>query len=727
MEGATSFRPDIEGLRAVAVLAVVAYHADLGPFPGGYVGVDVFFVVSGFLITTVLLRDIEVGGARALPGFWARRARRLLPASTLVVVSTLVAARFLLDPIGRRALGHDAVDAAVFVVNLVFIHRQSDYLAAQLAPSPLLHFWSLAVEEQFYVVWPFVLLLATRVRRHRRLVLLVVIGACAALSLAACVWYTDHHQPVAFFSLPTRAWELLAGAVLAALGSHLARLPRVLRFIAGWGGLAAIAWTVTGYGDRTVFPGWAATVPVAATVSIVAAGVGAPGVRDVRGTVGRVLGRAPLQWIGRRSYAIYLWHWPALTLAAARFGPLAGWQRAASIGVAVVLAAISFRLVEDPVRRARWATASPRRGLVLGAGLVLTSVTAGLAVVALPARVDGGDRAATATLATLPSGTVASTRPAPTIAAPATTWPEPSSTSAAPVSTDAPTTVGVGPSALDQLIAINAGVIAQGAATAAVPSNLRPGLYGASADLPDLYRDGCILSDGTTALSECAFGDPTSSTTVVLFGDSHAAQWFPAMQTVATAHHWRLEVLTKKGCPTATLELRNRQRNRECAPWRDLVEARLALERPALVVMSAYRYNLAGPDASLAPDDAWRRGLDVTVAAIRDSTTQLLLLGDTPTPRGDVPSCVAGHLRDVTACTASRSRAVKDARLAVEADIAVAHHAVAIATGDWLCTATTCPVIIGDLLMYRDDSHLTATASLWLAPFLDAALTPLVG
>ena len=202
----TGFRADIEGMRAVAVIAVLLYHSTLGPFRGGFIGVDVFFVVSGYLITGVLLNEIG-NGARALPQFWARRARRLLPASVIVIITTVVVGRFVLDPLTDRSLAHDAAAAAVFVVNIVFARRDSDYFTAQLSPSPLLHFWSLAVEEQFYLLWPPLLLALARFRRHFTLALVSTFGALWVASFVASIAVTKTHGPWAFYLLPTRAWD----------------------------------------------------------------------------------------------------------------------------------------------------------------------------------------------------------------------------------------------------------------------------------------------------------------------------------------------------------------------------------------------------------------------------------------------------------------------------------------------------------------------------------------
>ncbi|MFM7687563.1 MAG: acyltransferase family protein, partial [Actinomycetota bacterium] len=273
----TGFRPDIEGLRAIAVLLVLLYHAEIPLFGGGFVGVDVFFVLSGFLITSLLLRELGRTGTVSLANFWARRARRLLPASGLVLVATLLASRFMLDGLSQGELARDAIAASAFVVNIRFMAAGTDYLTSQLPPSPLLHFWSLAVEEQFYLVWPGLLLLLVRVMRLSRRALAGVIGAGWLVSFAACVALTGGSQPWAFFMLPTRAWELLTGAALALGGGVLLRLGRPQRALLGWVGVVGIVAVSLWFDDSMHFPGWIAVLPVVATLLVInAGGSGAP-------------------------------------------------------------------------------------------------------------------------------------------------------------------------------------------------------------------------------------------------------------------------------------------------------------------------------------------------------------------------------------------------------------------------------------------------------------------
>ena len=333
------FRPDIEGLRAVAVIAVILFHARIARFAGGFVGVDVFFVLSGFLITRLLLREVATTGTISLPRFWARRARRLLPASCVVVVVTVFwrrrccCRRSLSDrwpPMRLPPVGSSSTSCSPA--------RLGDYFASQLGrtPSPLLHFWSLAVEEQFYLFWPLALLgLHHRPRRYRRLVTVMMI-AVAIVSFATCVWMTRTHPTGAFYLLPARMWELAVGGLVAVAGPAWRLVSPTARAIAGWVGVAGVATAVLTFDTSVAFPGSAALLPVLGTALIVVSGSDAAWFAPIA-----VLRHQSLQWIGRRSYAIYLWHWPALVLAEAKWGPLSLAQRFVAIAIAMALAALA--------------------------------------------------------------------------------------------------------------------------------------------------------------------------------------------------------------------------------------------------------------------------------------------------------------------------------------------------------------------------------------------------
>jgi peptidoglycan/LPS O-acetylase OafA/YrhL len=372
------FRPDIEGMRAIAVGLVLLFHGYGKPFTGGFVGVDVFFVISGFLITGLLLHEQTKDGRISIWRFYARRVRRILPASALTVLATIIATYPLLGFISGNEIADDAKWTAVFAANIHFALIGTDYLGSQLPPSPLQHMWSLGVEEQFYLVWPSVfLLLAVIVRRSKRrnvfgvvaTSLLMVIGA----SLAWSVIQTSSNATWAYFSPLTRAWELALGALIAVAGPAVLRVPSWVYQVAalmGVGGIAVSALTLT---SSMPYPGWAVAIPVVSSALLIWAGCGNP-----QTVIGRALSVQPMQWLGARSYSLYLWHWPILMIAAQYAGHhLSAWQNSGLLLAAVAASAITFRLVENPMRNSRVLKA--RTGLTLAIGVVLILLTIAVA------------------------------------------------------------------------------------------------------------------------------------------------------------------------------------------------------------------------------------------------------------------------------------------------------------------------------------------------------------
>src|SRR4051812_7000989 len=338
-------RDDIQGLRALAVLLVVLGHARVPFLGGGFVGVDVFFVLSGFLITGLLLAEAERNGSISLVDFYVRRARRILPAAALTLVATALASLVLLNFVRARTAVGDSVHAAAFSANFRFAARGVDYFAQTDPPSPFLHFWSLSVEEQFYFVWPLLLSATLVVGARRRKVLFAVLAALVAASLAWSVHATAAEPAAAYFSPFTRGWELGLGAGLAVAAPLLERVPSAVRLVAGWAGLLAVATAATCFSDATPVPGFAALLPTAGAALAVVAGMGAA---QSRLAAGRALSLRPLGFAGDRSYAYYLWHWPVLILATEYAGhelPLA--TRLALLVAAFALACVSYALLEN--------------------------------------------------------------------------------------------------------------------------------------------------------------------------------------------------------------------------------------------------------------------------------------------------------------------------------------------------------------------------------------------
>ncbi|WP_431279761.1 acyltransferase family protein [Leifsonia poae] len=364
-------RPEIQALRAVAVAAVVLYHFWPPVVTGGYVGVDVFFAISGFLITGHLLREVAATDRIGLAQFWARRARRLLPASLLVLLVTAIAVLVWVPSIFWLPFFRETIASALYVENWTLAADSVDYLAANAVPTAVQHYWSLSAEEQFYLIWPLVILAglwaSTRVRRFsRRRVIFVVLSVVTAASLAASVALTTSSPSVAYFITPTRAWEFGLGGLLAlalgtfdeGMGRRIGQRIDKVRPILAWAGWIAIAYAVFRFSAATPFPGYTALLPVGGALLVIAAGSPARWWAPTS-----IVGIRPVQWVGDVSYSIYLWHWPLLIVAPYVVGhaSLTLIEKVALLALTVVLAWATKRWVEDPVRRARLFTARKPR------------------------------------------------------------------------------------------------------------------------------------------------------------------------------------------------------------------------------------------------------------------------------------------------------------------------------------------------------------------------------
>lgn len=360
-------RPEIDGLRALAVLPVILFHAGFGLFGGGYVGVDVFFVISGFLITSIIVAE-QRAGRFSIVRFYERRARRILPALFVVMLVCLPAAWFWMLPQEAAAFGRSLLAVSVFLSNLLF-WRTSGYFDLAADEKPLLHTWSLGVEEQFYIVFPLLVAMCWRLGVRRLGLLLMGMGV---LSLLASQWALERYAVASFFLAPFRAWELLVGALLA-LGSD-ARLH--FRPVAAWPawalqtlgglGLVLILVPVFVYDAATPFPGWRAVPPVLGTGLVLAcAGPGH--------AAGRLLTLRPVLWLGMISYSAYLWHQPLLAFA--RLGLVnqpAPWVMGGLAGLSLALGHLSWRYVEAPFRRgSRWSRRAVFVGSAAGTGLFI--------------------------------------------------------------------------------------------------------------------------------------------------------------------------------------------------------------------------------------------------------------------------------------------------------------------------------------------------------------------
>jgi len=663
--GPSHFRPDIEGLRAIAIGAVLLFHAGIPGMDGGFIGVDVFFVISGFLITGLLVRDIAKSGRVDFASFYARRARRLLPAALVVVAVTVAASYFILSSVDFPPVAGDGTAAALYVSNYRFALTATDYFAQDVPPSPLLHYWSLGVEEQFYLFWPLLTFVGVRLLGVRRLWWLI--SAVALGSFVLSVYVTNVEAPWAFYSLPTRAWQLALGALIAL---EVLNLPRRFDWrmasVVGAAGLALIVAGVLLINDTVPFPGFVALLPAGGAALLIVSGERAGAL------TARVLAMRPMRWVGRISYSLYLWHWPILILVPQLIGRHGLITRVGLAIGAVIVAELSTRYVEAPFRFGRTARLTSRRTLAI-------SGTASLAVAA-SLWLSAGGPGLTAHATTLP-----------------TLPPESSVEPALPI----PVLTGL------------------------IPRDLQPSLLNARADRAKITFDGCQTPITDPEPRDCVYGDPAGTTTAVLFGDSHAGMWLPAIEPIALERHWRLVPFVKPACTLADVTVWRIQLERplvECTKWREQVLDRIAQIRPdLLIVTSSLNYRIVGadgqPEKASSDLKAWAAGMRTTLDRLRAMTDRLVLIQETPHHARDPVACLADADR-VDECIDPRSKMVNDRYAALEEDLAAESEAQIVRVLDWLCLPSTCPPILGQYLVYRDNGHLTATmATVFAARF----------
>ena len=673
--GDRRFRPDVEGLRAVAVVLVVLYHANMPGLSGGYVGVDVFFVISGFVITGLLLRERATTGRTSLVSFYGRRVRRILPAATLVIVTTVIATYAVLGAVYGDPTAVAARWTAVFLANFHFANIGTDYLTASLPPSPLQNFWSLAVEEQFYLVYPTVFLMAASLRSTTslRARLVAVLVAIIAVSLLASAIQTSSTPATAFFSPLTRAWELALGALVAVATPALLRLPRVTAAALTWAGAAAIGFAAVVYSSTTSYPGTAVIVPVVGTALIIAGGTPVP-----RRGVEPVLALAPVQWLGRLSYSLYLWHWPILIIAAEAAGlnglPFhrAVWWLALSLLVAYA----THHLVENPVRHARML--ARRQWIPLTLGAILIAVSLAVASVDLAVH-----RAPT------PRGT-------------------------------GHATTAVVPLHPDQVAAL----VDAAPHIAKLPVDLTPSLSGVRSDWGGPPAP-CWPAYPVSSVPSCTYGDAQGTHTMVLYGDSHAAMWFEVVNFIATISHWRLVILAKGACPVVDLPFQSPPSDpgpggvfTACTKWHTFAVQRIRAINPDLVVVT--QFPEVTPKNGAYPSARWQAATTAAIRQLPVPADRVIVLGNIPAHPHGGPACLSLHPTDVQACSGPQLAYLVPYNHA-ERRAAASTGARYIDTTPWFCS-TICTGLIGRYLPFWDPFHVTATYSIVLGQVLSDAI-----
>ena len=608
--------PQIQALRAIAAVLVVIYHAKVTS--GGYIGVDIFYVISGFLITGLLLRELDGTGSLALKAFYLRRIKRLLPASFFVLFVTAIVAWTVYPTTLRHGLGKDIAAAGAYVSNYLFALWQMDYQNLNATPPVVIHYWSLAVEEQFYLFWPFIILALYRFGARRAV--FIGVAAITIASFLLSLFLTPREPIWSFYSLPTRAWELGIGALLLFI-------PKRIRFSSnyGWAALALILYGTLTFTDKTPFPGTAALVPVIGTAFAIASLNNWPRAMNRFGNLKIV------QWLGEISYPLYLWHWPVLVIPSVAWGrSLVAYELLICVLLTALLADLTHRFIEDPIRYSK-----PHPKLVIKSG-------------------------AAATAASLVMGAAI-------------------------------------------YLSFNDEIKLDNGRSYSVSELIKR---------PVIYDDNCHVNNGQTVSPECSYGDRGAKRKIVLFGDSHAAQWFPALERLANENNFELISLTKSACPGPAVEKvdSGEYKNADCFAWRDNSLERIAKLKPYAVIFSGFQH-FQVPDGYSSRREWWQAGQKRTLNSLRGNATHIVYITDTPHPQQDIPACLAGGV--ISDCDDSeRSEAISIPGLK------------AVNPTPWLCS-DKCSSVINEQVAYRDGSHISIAMSESLAKPLGQALKQL--
>jgi peptidoglycan/LPS O-acetylase OafA/YrhL len=697
------FRQDIQGLRALAVLLVILDHAKIGPFHGGFVGVDVFFVISGFLITGLLVSEAERTGRASLLGFYARRARRILPAATLVIVVTVVASIYLLSAVEASGAIEDALWATFFAANFKFASDGTDYFQNDTPPSPFQHYWSLAVEEQFYLVWPLLVLLlclyaAWRARRstgQRSLgprvrdlgvsPLVVIVG----ISFAYSVSYSTTDPVAAYFSPFTRAWELGIGALVACLSTRLILLMPAVQALLSWLGLAAIAVASLAFTGTTVFPGFAAALPVVGTAALLAGGL-----RPAGWGPQKILSLPPMRAVGDWSYSLYLWHWPALIIVSQAWRPAVGWVGALVIAAVVPVSALTYYFVENPFRRARMFKVRRLRGVLLYPAVVLLTLPLlAVANTVVKDELNGGG--------------------------------PPITTAAFGQTDDDATDPGFSP---DPVVALVQASVKAAQNGYDIPADLKPSVLDLGKDIPDLGKCQYFQINADRPL--CPRGDTQGERRLVLIGDSHARQWVPALDQLSQRYGYTAYFLIREGCPSSDVTpwMVHGGPSTDCEAFQEWAREQVAALQPDVVVLGseANRRGFTSDDGELVDDvptmaQMYRDGMEREIDALAPNAGRVIVVGDPPAVVVHPGRCLSERDASLKKCL---SKEDKESLVFIDAlrQAAAAKGIQFVETAAWFCSEGLCPSVVGDYIAHRDRTHVSQSYAGYLSDELEAQI-----
>jgi peptidoglycan/LPS O-acetylase OafA/YrhL len=748
-------RPEIDGLRALAVFLVVFAHLGLGWFAGGFIGVDVFFVISGYLITSLIATEYasHLGDANgawfSLRAFYFRRIKRILPMSLVVLLTTIVVAALAFNSVRAQQILADGIWSAIFLANVHFIAQSTDYFQQQLSASPFQHYWSLAVEEQFYVVFPALFLLATWVVRKSPKPntwiswALALIAAITVSSLGWSVWQTGFKPAVAYFSSLTRAYELGVGALLAiALTRRQVRLGRVSQNLLGLSGLLMIVVSGVAMPTDTGFPGALALVPtLGAALFILANSYGIQ-----HSLSGKLLAWPPVVFLGKISFSIYLWHWPIIVLWPSfdlAFCKTV-WFAPAVILATVASSTISYYAIEQPFRRLR-APASfklrmPRRpsAWIAQATVVLLAVTLVAGGTQAAVKIDASNKRlnfqqGSHMISVIPDQSAepsATVSPSQTASDSPTTTPssKPSPTASASESESSRPTASASPSqtptkSYSQLLADWKQDVFAGVLLARVPDDLNPSV---TQLLSERGKQWAQCMDPAKHQITCQYGASSAKHTAVILGDSYALAIYPMVINALGLENWRVIALNRRECMVA--DVLPWSWNDPGEPMPDCVDHRtwsfdyLRQLKPDLLVLSDQPFHPITDGSNKAGeshDALWVTGLDRSLSTLSKLTSELVYFG-LPSTAAGLTDCVdgGGNLGQNCFGNSNQYRSF----VSKQESITKKYGGTFIDSTDWLCDGGSCPPIIDSTPVYWDGAHFTQTFAAKIAPLFRAFL-----
>lgn len=660
----SGIRPEIQGLRAIAAMAVVLFHIWPHFAPGGYAGVDVFFVISGFLITSLLIRESQKTGQIHLGTFYWRRLWRLIPLALFVIFAVGVFTPLLLPPSQWKQVAIESVSSAFYFQNWQLAAMSVDYLASEDAPSPLQHYWSLSIEEQFYIFWPALIMLTYGISRRREMsfiknltALIVVVSAASLLSSIQLAW---NGSSSGYFLTQARIWELGLGACLSILSLQQRQGNETANNIMGLIGLVAICLSIFLFSEQTPFPGYAALLPTLGTVLVIRAGETGAWLSAYR-----LLKNEPFQWLGDRSYSIYLWHWPIVIFYKMSVSEEIGlFTGAGLLALTLALSTLSKKYVEDrfrhPVMTFQWWQRATPFLLFLPLPLILWGwsyhqISDQKAYIKAHSEAYPGARAL-----------------------------------------------------LPDAIPISARYVS-------------PPLAMSRFDKAAVYTNGCHLADNDIEPVGCTYGNPDGALKVFLIGDSHAVNWVPAFKILAQKHGWNATSYTKSACGLMPiLTSRNDHPYTACLEWGRKMNALIQQEKPDLVITTQSRTKGLPPENNASVPQTIEAGLKAEWQMIEATGARVVAIADTPTWPVDPDVCLFRdrHCSIPVDPTWKADPIIEAANEMPSVTLINLDH--------FFCPDQICPAVIGNVIVWRDRQHVTQTYSRSLAPTLDDSLKPIL-